>query len=277
MSHMVLASGMAAETQTLTFWILAVVAVAAMVLAPRAVHCAVLLAGVMLSLAMLYALQGAPFLAVQVIVYTGAVLMLFLFVLMIVGVNSRDSIVDDQGTATRRRRFGRHRAARPARPDHRARGDRPGVVGGANYSAANVHGLARLIFTTYVYPFESHQRPADHRRAGRHGAGAPRAHHAQADPAGAGPAPADRRAPGAAARPGHLRAAQRSGHARPAARRLAVRAVGQPGDRLGRTPGSASSAPPRRRIPQAPGGTLPPDSDRGELPGGDGEHEGARW
>ena len=32
-------------------------------------------------------MQGAPFLAfVQVIVYTGAVLMLFLFVLMIVGV-----------------------------------------------------------------------------------------------------------------------------------------------------------------------------------------------
>ena len=58
-----------------------------MVLARRAVHCAVLLAIVMLSLAVLYALLGAPFLAfVQVIVYTGAVLMLFLFVLMIVGV-----------------------------------------------------------------------------------------------------------------------------------------------------------------------------------------------
>ena len=95
---MVLASGMAAETQSLTFWILAVVAVAAalaMVLARRAVHCALLLAVVMLSLAVLYALLGAPFLAfVQVIVYTGAVLMLFLFVLMIVGVHSRDSLVE---------------------------------------------------------------------------------------------------------------------------------------------------------------------------------------
>jgi len=28
--------------------------------------------------------------------------------------------------------------------------------------------------------------------------------------------------------------------------------------------------------PQAPGGTLPPDSDRSELPSGDSEHEGAR-
>ena len=63
-----------------------------MVLSRRAVHCAVLLAVVMLSLAVLYALQGAPFLAfVQVIVYTGAVLMLFLFVLMIVGISSADS------------------------------------------------------------------------------------------------------------------------------------------------------------------------------------------
>src|SRR5215471_16304413 len=99
MSHgLVVASGMAAETQSLTFWILAVLAVVAalgMVLAPRAVHCAVLLAVVMLSLAVLYALLGAPFLAfVQVIVYTGAVLMLFLFVLMIVGVSSSDSIVE---------------------------------------------------------------------------------------------------------------------------------------------------------------------------------------
>ena len=95
---MVLAVGMAQETQSLAFWVLAVVAVAAalgMVLARRAVHCAVLLAVVMLSLAVMYAMLGAPFLAfVQVIVYTGAVLMLFLFVLMIVGVHSADSLVE---------------------------------------------------------------------------------------------------------------------------------------------------------------------------------------
>src|SRR5260221_11416714 len=94
----VLALGMATETQNLAFWVLAVVSVAAavgMVLARRAVHCAVLLAVVMLSLAALYAELGAPFLAfVQIIVYTGAVLMLFLFVFMIVGVSSRDSLVE---------------------------------------------------------------------------------------------------------------------------------------------------------------------------------------
>ena len=40
-------------------------------------------------------MEGAPFLAfVQVIVYTGAVLMLFLFVLMIVGISAADSIIE---------------------------------------------------------------------------------------------------------------------------------------------------------------------------------------
>ena len=84
--------------QSVIFWLLAVVSVArrlGMVLARNAVHCALLLAAMMLSLAVYYAMQSAPFLAfVQVIVYTGAVLMLFLFVLMLVGVNSRDSLVE---------------------------------------------------------------------------------------------------------------------------------------------------------------------------------------
>ncbi len=159
MTHdMVLASGMAAETQSLAFWVLAVVSVAAalgMVLARRAVHCAVLLAVVMLSLAVLYALQGAPFLAfVQVIVYTGAVLMLFLFVLMIVGVSSRDSLVETirgQRLAAAVVGIGLlillsliigHAAIGPASPP------------GAAYSASNMQGIATLIFTTYVFPFE---------------------------------------------------------------------------------------------------------------------------
>ncbi|HXJ25164.1 MAG TPA: NADH-quinone oxidoreductase subunit J, partial [Streptosporangiaceae bacterium] len=82
---MLLAAGAATATQETTFWVLAIIAGSAglgMVVARKAVHCAVFLAVVMLSLAVLYALARAPFLAfVQVIVYTGAVLMLFLFVL----------------------------------------------------------------------------------------------------------------------------------------------------------------------------------------------------
>src|SRR3712207_4696939 len=61
----------------------------------KAVHAALLLAVVMISLAVLYAVQDAPFLfAVQIIVYTGAILMLFLFVLMLVGVDASDSVVE---------------------------------------------------------------------------------------------------------------------------------------------------------------------------------------
>ena len=82
----------------IAFWILAPVMVLAalgLLFARKAVHAALLLAVVMISLAILYAVQDAPFLfAVQIIVYTGAILMLFLFVLMLVGVDASDSVVE---------------------------------------------------------------------------------------------------------------------------------------------------------------------------------------
>jgi NADH-quinone oxidoreductase subunit J len=157
-AHLVLATGAAATTRSIAFWMLAIISVGAalgMILARRAVHCAVLLAIVMLSLAVLYALLGAPFLAfVQVIVYTGAVLMLFLFVLMIVGVSSADSIVETirgQRLAAALTGIGLlvllsliigHAAIGPAAPT------------GPAYSTSNLQGIATLIFTTYVFPFE---------------------------------------------------------------------------------------------------------------------------
>ena len=80
------------------FWMLAPVMVLAalgMILARKPVHSALCLATVMISLAVQYAAQDAPFLfAVQIIVYTGAILMLFLFVLMLVGVDAADSLVE---------------------------------------------------------------------------------------------------------------------------------------------------------------------------------------
>ena len=80
------------------FWILAPVMVLAalgILFVRKAVHAALLLAVVMISLAILYAALEAPFLfAVQIIVYTGAILMLFLFVLMLVGVDASDSVVE---------------------------------------------------------------------------------------------------------------------------------------------------------------------------------------
>src|ERR687896_2560252 len=126
-----------------------------MIIVRRAVHSALMLAVVMLSLAVMYAMQEAPFLAfVQVIVYTGAVLMLFLFVLMLVGVSSTDSLVE---TIRGQRLWagiaglgfivllviGLGQATLP-----RARG-----LAGPNRDG-NAFGLANLIFTKYVFAFE---------------------------------------------------------------------------------------------------------------------------
>jgi NADH-quinone oxidoreductase subunit J len=141
------------------FWILATVAVSAavaMICVRQAVHCALMLAVVMLSLALLYAIEGAPFLAaVQVIVYTGAVLMLFLFVMMLIGVSSADSLVE---TIRGQRVWAGiggvaflvllivgigHAAIGNAAPQTAAN------------STDNLTGLATLIFTTYVFPFEA--------------------------------------------------------------------------------------------------------------------------
>jgi NADH-quinone oxidoreductase subunit J len=157
--HPLILAGPAAETtRLLVYWVLAIASVAAalgMVLARRAVHCALLLAIVMLSLAVFYAMEGAPFLAfVQVIVYTGAVLMLFLFVLMIVGITAADSIIE---TIRGQRMW----AALGGIAmlvllslviGHAVIG--PAGKSSAQFGNSNVTALAHLIFTKYVYPFE---------------------------------------------------------------------------------------------------------------------------
>lgn len=80
------------------FWILATVAVIGaigVVGAAKAVYSAIFLAMTMVILAIFYIAQGAVFLGVvQIVVYTGAVMMLFLFVLMLVGIDSSDSLVE---------------------------------------------------------------------------------------------------------------------------------------------------------------------------------------
>ncbi len=159
------AMSLAAQSATLggtgeavTFWLLApisVICAVAMLLVRKAVHSALLLAIVMVCLAVLYVVQEAPFLGVvQVVVYTGAVMMLFLFVLMLVGVDSSDSIVE----TLRGHRWAGILAtigfaalvvaglARVALPNAAGLGE-------AN-AEGNVEGLASLIFSKYVFPFE---------------------------------------------------------------------------------------------------------------------------
>src|SRR4051794_18429949 len=93
-----LAAGATSTQEAVVFWLLAplsVLAALGLVFLRSAWHAAVLLAVVMLSLAAFYTAEEAPFLAVvQVVVYTGAVLMLFLFVLMLIGVDTTDSNVE---------------------------------------------------------------------------------------------------------------------------------------------------------------------------------------
>src|SRR6266571_8061041 len=84
--------------EAVTFWILAPIALVGavgMVWARNAVHSALFLVLTMLSLGVFYVLQAGPFIGmVQIIVYTGAIIMLFLFVLMLVGRDSSDALIE---------------------------------------------------------------------------------------------------------------------------------------------------------------------------------------
>lgn len=150
------------QTQTpeaVLFFILApimVLAALGMLFVKKAVHSALLLAVVMVGLAVFYIANQAPFLGiVQIVVYTGAVMMLFLFILMLVGVDSSDSLVET------------------------IKGQRISAILGAtgvgfllvsllsradlgrNYAGldlindeGNVQGIAKVLFTRYVWAFE---------------------------------------------------------------------------------------------------------------------------
>ncbi|WP_420881360.1 NADH-quinone oxidoreductase subunit J [Rhodococcus sp. (in: high G+C Gram-positive bacteria)] len=153
--------------EAVQFWILGTVAVLGalgVVCAPKAVYSAICLAMTMIVLAVLYIAQGALFLGVvQVVVYTGAVMMLFLFVLMLVGVDSSDSLVE-----TLR---GQRVAAVVAGLGFGllligglgnatvgvVRSGRVGFVGldqANSASGGNVEGIAELVFIRYVWVFE---------------------------------------------------------------------------------------------------------------------------
>jgi NADH-quinone oxidoreductase subunit J len=147
--------------EAVAFWILGPIALAGalgMVFARNAVHSALCLAGTMLALGFLYMGQGALFLGfVQIIVYTGAVMMLFLFVLMLVGRDSSDSVVEVlRGQRSAALLFGVGLAVLLVGAVGNAFTDVTPAgldAGGANWNG-NVPGLGRLIFTTYLFAFE---------------------------------------------------------------------------------------------------------------------------
>lgn len=140
------------------FWILAPVMVLAalgILFVRKAVHAALLLAVVMLGLAVLYANLEAPFLfAVQIIVYTGAILMLFLFVVMLVGVDASDSVVETiKGQRFLSTVLGLVLAAVLVLAFGQLVFADPVGLGQVNREG-NIESLANVLFSRYVFAFE---------------------------------------------------------------------------------------------------------------------------
>jgi NADH-quinone oxidoreductase subunit J len=129
-----------------------------MVWARNAVHSALFLVLTMMSLGVFYVLQAGPFIGmVQIIVYTGAIMMLFLFVLMLVGRDSSDALIETlRGQRAAAIVLGLGFAGLICTALYRALQHRT-VVGLTNANAAdggNIQGVAKLLFTKYVFAFE---------------------------------------------------------------------------------------------------------------------------
>jgi len=146
--------------EQIVFWVCAVVAVAGalgMLMSKRAVHSALCIAATMVSLAVLYVALEAPFLGmIQIVVYTGAVMMLFLFVLMIVGVDSSDSLVETiKGQRVAAVLFALGFAGLLITGIGAAVvSDGQGLAVANTVDGGNVQGIAKLIFGRYVLAFE---------------------------------------------------------------------------------------------------------------------------
>ncbi|MCU1615293.1 MAG: NADH-ubiquinone/plastoquinone oxidoreductase chain 6 [Frankiales bacterium] len=147
--------------ETVVFWILGPIALAGalgMVFSRNAVHSALWLVNTMLCLGVFYVVQQAPFLgAVQIIVYTGAIMILFLFVLMLVGRDSSDSVVETlRGQRVAATVLGIGFAGLVGAGIARATTNL--TVTGLNTDQlggnGNINGIARLLFTRYLLAFE---------------------------------------------------------------------------------------------------------------------------
>lgn len=92
------AGGALTGGEAVLFWVIApltVLAALGLLFARKAVYAAIGVVMMMIGLAFVYVAQGATFLGiVQVVVYTGAIMMLFLFVLMLIGVDAAESRIE---------------------------------------------------------------------------------------------------------------------------------------------------------------------------------------
>jgi NADH-quinone oxidoreductase subunit J len=147
------------------FFIFAALALAGafgVVLSRNPVHSALWLVATLISVAVFFAQQQAQLLAViQIIVYAGAIVVLFLFVIMLLGVDQHESLRDP---------IPYQRAAGIALgvlllaeviflAGHEWATGKPAdqlhaIKGGASDLGGNVERVARVLFTDYLWPFE---------------------------------------------------------------------------------------------------------------------------
>jgi NADH-quinone oxidoreductase subunit J len=153
------AAGTVGTPEAVGFWILgtlAVIGALGMVLSRSAVHSALWLVVTMLCLGFFYVVNAAPFLGlVQIIVYTGAIMMLFLFVLMLVGRDASDSLIETlRGQRVVGILLGVGFAGLVGTGLARSLGDATAVGLQEANSGGNVPGIAALLFTRYIFAFE---------------------------------------------------------------------------------------------------------------------------
>lgn len=145
--------------EAVVFWILGPIALAAalgMVLSKNTVHAALWLVLVMFCLAVFYVVQSAPFLgAVQIIVYAGAIMVLFLFVVMLVGVDYTESLTETlRGQRVTAVLLAVGFAGLLLLPIAHAVTHTTAQGLGESGFNDNVGAIARVLFTKYVFAFE---------------------------------------------------------------------------------------------------------------------------
>jgi NADH-quinone oxidoreductase subunit J len=158
-SQVLAAAGDVKGGEAATFWILAPIALLCaigMVWARNAVHSALFLVVTMLCLGVFYVLEAGPFIGmVQIIVYTGAIMMLFLFVLMLVGRDASDSLIETlRGQRMAAIGVGIGFAGLVCTGLARALGSVKATGLQEANANGNVPGIASLLFTKYVFAFE---------------------------------------------------------------------------------------------------------------------------
>lgn len=140
------------------FWIVAPVSLGsaiAMLLSRNTVHSAMLLVVNFFTLAVFYVIQDADFLAaVQVIVYAGAIMVLFLFVIMLLGDREEDLVERIKGQRPAAMALGFALAAVTVMTVRSSLAAAPFRGLAEANRGGNVEALGRVLFTKYLWPFE---------------------------------------------------------------------------------------------------------------------------